>query len=128
MLVPRGAKQAQGAWAFIRFWSGLESPEQAAELHTWGGWLPAMKSVATAAPFTSYVRKYPQLSSFIELLQSPHVQTPPPVPYQTFLLDRVGAAAQSAGRGDLSADAALERLAREVQEERTRRRDLGHAD
>ncbi len=128
MLVPRGAQQAQGAWAFIRFWAGLADPQQAAELHTWGGWLPALKSVAGAGAFTSYVRKYPQLSSFIELLQSPHVQTPPPVPYQTFLLDRIGAAAQSAGRGDLSAEAALERLAREVQEEQARRRNLGHAD
>jgi multiple sugar transport system substrate-binding protein len=128
MLVPRGAKQAQGAWAFIRFWSGLESPEQAAELHTWGGWLPAMKSVATAAPFTSYVRKYPQLSSFIELLGSPNIQTPPPVPFQTFLLDRVGAAAQSAGRGQMSALAAIERLDREVHDEQARRRNLGHAD
>jgi multiple sugar transport system substrate-binding protein len=128
MVVPRGAKRAAGAWALIRFWSGLADPEVAAELYTWGGWLPGLQSVSQAKAFRAYVKRYPQLASFLELLPSPHLQTLPPVPFQTYLVDRIGAADQSASRGDSSAVAALERLSREMAEEQARRRSLGHAE
>jgi multiple sugar transport system substrate-binding protein len=128
MIVPRGAKQAAGAWALIRFWSGLSEPEQAAELHTWGGWLPGVRRVAEAAPFQAYVRKYPQLAGFLRVLPSPALQTAPPVPFQTYLLDRALAADQNASRGTVSPDAALAQLKREVQREQERRKSLGHAE
>ena len=41
MVVPTSARHAEGAWEFIKFWSGFSDPESAAEFHTWGGWLPA---------------------------------------------------------------------------------------
>jgi multiple sugar transport system substrate-binding protein len=128
MIVPHGAKHSAGAWALIRFWSGLADPERAAELFSWGGWLPGLKSVAQAAAFRAYLRKYPQLGSFLELLPSPHLQTLPPVPFQTFVLDRIVSADDAASRGDLSPPAALGRLEVEVSEEQARRRSLGDAE
>jgi multiple sugar transport system substrate-binding protein len=125
MIVPRAARNTAGAWAFIRFWSGLESPRAAAELYTWGGWLPGVRGVAAAPAFVDYLHHYPQFQSFIELLPSENQQTLPPVAFQTFLLDRIRAADEGAARGLLTPRAALERLEREVNEERARQRSVG---
>jgi multiple sugar transport system substrate-binding protein len=125
MIVPRGARQAAGAWAFIRYWSGLGDARASAELYTWGGWLPGLRGVAEAPAFQEYLRRYPQFRAFVELLPSQNQHTLPPVPFQTFLLDRIGAADESTMRGLLSPQAALDRLEREVSEERQRQRSLG---
>ncbi|MCX5759579.1 MAG: extracellular solute-binding protein, partial [Candidatus Hydrogenedentes bacterium] len=45
MIIPKGAKHIEGAWEFIKFWSGLAKPERAAEFYTWGGWLPLNAAV-----------------------------------------------------------------------------------
>ncbi len=128
MLVPRGAKQARGAWEFIRFWSGLAEPERAAEFYTWGGWLPISPAVARAEAYQRYLARYPQFRTFLELMPSKNLETVPPVAFQTYLLDRISAADQSASRGALSPAAALQRLAREMADERARRKELGYAD
>lgn len=125
MIVPRGAKQAAGAWAFIRFWSGLAAPSAAAELYTWGGWLPALRGVTQAEAFQQYLQRYPQFGAFVELLPSQNQQTLPPVPFQTFLLDRISAAEDSTKRNLLTPRAALTRLEREVSEERQRQKSVG---
>jgi multiple sugar transport system substrate-binding protein len=126
MIVPRGAKQARGAWEFIRFWSGLADPVAAAELYTWGGWLPALPAVAQAPAYQRYLERYPQFRTFLELMPSEHLDTVPPVPFQTYLLDRIEAADQAAARGALAPAAALTRLAQEIAQERARRKELGH--
>lgn len=125
MVVPKGAKQTAGAWEFIRFWSGLADPQVAAELYTWGGWLPALRGVASAPVFEGYLQHFPQFRSFVSLLPSENQQTLPPVPFQTFLLDRITAADDAVMRGVLPPRAALERLEREVAEERERQRSVG---
>jgi multiple sugar transport system substrate-binding protein len=126
MLVPRGAKQTAGAWEFIRFWSGLADPEVAAEFYTWGGWLPSLPAVAAAPAYQRYLERYPQFRTFLELMPSEHLATLPPVPFQTYLLDRIESADQAAGRGTLTPSAALQRLTREIDDERARRKELGH--
>ncbi len=126
MIVPRGAKQARGAWEFIRYWSGLEDPAAAAEFYTWGGWLPALPAVARAPAYQRYLERYPQFRTFLDLMPSEHLATVPPVPFQTYLLDRIEAADQAAARGALAPSAALGRLAQEIEQERARRKELGH--
>src|SRR6185369_549422 len=103
-------------------------PQVAAELYTWGGWLPALRGVASAPGFESYLQHFPQFRSFVSLLPSENQQTLPPVPFQTFLLDRITAADDAAMRGLLSPRDTLERLEREVNEERARQRSLGADD
>ena len=45
-LVPRGASNPQGAWAFMKFWSGFAGHEsEAAETCRQGGWIPASQQV-----------------------------------------------------------------------------------
>jgi len=126
MIVPRGAKETRGAWEFIRYWSGLADPAVAAEFYTWGGWLPALPAVARAPAYERYLERYPQFRTFVELMPSEHLVTVPPVPFQTYLLDRIEAADQAAARGALTPAESLARLAREIDQERARRRELGH--
>lgn len=128
LIIPKGARQVDGAWAFSRFWSGLDNPERAAEFYTWGGWLPLSPAVADAPLFQQYVEKHSQFKTFLDMLSSPNLQPTPPVPYQVYLWDRITQADDAAQRGILSPQAAIERLVEEVGHEVDSRRRLGYAE
>ncbi|HEY3414914.1 MAG TPA: extracellular solute-binding protein [Armatimonadota bacterium] len=128
MIIPKGAKQVEGAWEFIKFWSGLEKPERAAEYYTRGGWLPLWPAVANAPKYREYVRKNPQYATFLKILASPYLEPPPPVPYQVFLMDHIARAEDFAVRGILSPEEAMQHLDKEVRDELARRRKLGFKD
>jgi multiple sugar transport system substrate-binding protein len=128
MVVPSSARHAEGAWEFIRFWSGLSDPEAAAEFHTWGGWLPALPAVAKAPAYQSYLAKYPQFRVFLDLMSSENLEATPPVPYQVFLADRISAIDQAAARGVLTPQEAMDALARDVDLELQRRKALRYDD
>ena len=128
MIIPKGAKHVQGAWAFIKFWSGLEDPERAAEFYTWGGWLPLSAAIADAPIYREYIRKHPQFQTFLDVLPSENVQPTPPVPYQVYLWDRITRADESAMRGTISPEGALKRLEKEIAQEIAMRRDFGYKD
>ncbi len=128
MIIPAGADCPKGAWEFIKFWSGLEQPERAAEFYTWGGWLPLNDSIADAKFYREYVEAHPQFQTFIDMLPSKNIHPMPPVPYQDYLADRVQQMDDSAIRGTLTPADALKRLVREIKTERARRREThrGH--
>jgi len=126
MIIPVGAKHVHGAWEFVKFWSGLEEPERAAEFYTWGGWLPLSPAIAEAPIYREYVRKHPQFQTFLDVLPSENIQPTPPVPYQVYLWDRLTQADESAMRGTLTPQGALERLGREVAREITAREEFGY--
>jgi multiple sugar transport system substrate-binding protein len=128
MIVPVSAKRPEGAWAFIRFWSGLSDPERAAEFHTWGGWLPALSSVAKAEAYQDYLRRYPPFRVFVDTMSSNSLEAFPPVPYQIYVTDRVRAIDQATMRGLVSPSDALRELVRDVDRERARRRSLHDED
>jgi len=128
MIVPRGARQAKGAWEFIKFWSGLDQPERAAEFYTWGGWLPLSPAIAASPTYQAYLQKYPQFRTFLELLPSENIQTSPPVPYQTYLSDALSRTEDLVVRGTLTPEAALHRLELDVHKEQQRRKSLGYAE
>ena len=117
MIVPSGAMNKQGALAFMKFWSGVDDPERAAEFYTWGGWLPITPDVAGAPRYQQYIRENPEFETFVKVLASPHVQVSPPVPVQAYLMNRIGSAEDAALRGTLTPRQALERLDEEMQRE-----------
>lgn len=125
MIVPRGAKEPQGAWDFIKFWSGLSNPERAAEFYVMGGWLPLTPAVANAKAYRAYIAEHPQFQSFVDLMSSDAIQTLPPVPYQTFLNDEIGKMEDAALRGTVSPTQALKGLEAKVAAEIKRRKALG---
>ena len=101
MIIPSGAKHKEGAWAFMRFWSGVDNPERAAEFYTWGGWLPITPDVANTPIYQAYCDKYPQFRTFLTIMASPNVQVSPPVPVQAYLMSRMDTAEDAALRGVL---------------------------
>ncbi len=128
MIIPKGAKSVQGAWDFIKFWSGIEKPERAARFYTMGGWLPLSPAVARAPIYQEYLRKYPQFQTFLDGLSSEYVRPLPPVPYQMYLNDRVGRAEDFAVRGSKTPKEALAELERDVKHEVRRRKELGYGE
>jgi len=128
MIIPRGAAQPQGAYEFIKFWSGLENPVRAAEFYTWGGWLPLSQAIADAPVYLEYVKKHPQFKTFLDTLPSENLQPTPPVPYQVYLWDRIGQIDDSAMRGTLTPEQALRTLREDIELERSQRRALGYAE
>ncbi len=72
-VVPRGAKNVSGAWAFIRFWIGLESVDQAARTCAEGGWIPVSSAVIESKSFQDYLGQHPLMATFVELADSDQV-------------------------------------------------------
>ncbi|MBI5093831.1 MAG: ABC transporter substrate-binding protein [Candidatus Hydrogenedentes bacterium] len=128
MIIPTGAKQVQGAWEFIKFWSGVEQPERAAEFYTWGGWLPLTSAVANAPIYRQYVKEHPQFQTFLDILPSDNLQPVPPVAYQMYLWDRVNQADDSAMRGAVTPQQALTRVEQEIARELAIRKESGYVD
>jgi len=126
MIVPSGAKDPIGAWAFIKFWSGLTDPDTAAEFYTWGGWLPLTPAIAQAPIYKAYLKKYPQFQTFVDLMPSKTISVLPPVPYQEFLSDQIGKMEDSALRGTKTPEQALNGLLFAVDHEISRRKELGY--
>jgi multiple sugar transport system substrate-binding protein len=128
MVIPVGAKCPDGAWEFIKFWSGIENPERAAEIYVMGGWLPLKPAIVQAPAYQAYLRKYPQFQTFVDLLSSENIQVAAPVPYTSYLADRVTRANDMALQGLLSPEKALRELETEVRQEQLRRKEFGYVD
>ncbi|MDZ8117614.1 extracellular solute-binding protein [Pontiella agarivorans] len=122
MIVPVGSKNPQGAWAFIKFWTGFDDPEHAAVHYTKAGWLPPLPQIAQSGVFTRYVENHPQFETFINLLDSPNMEPTPPVPFQLLLYDMIKRADESATRGNMTPRQALENLEEGVNNELRRRK------
>lgn len=128
MIIPVGARCPEGAWEFIKFWSGIVEPARAAEFYTWGGWLPLSPAIAEAPVYQKYVAEHPQFQTFLDMLPSENMHPLPPVPYQVYLFDRILSADDAAMRGALTPQAALGRLNQEIMREVDSRREFGYED
>ncbi len=128
LLIPRGSRQPEGAWEFIRFWSGFSEPERAAEFYLWGGWLPITDAIAHSPAYRAYLRRHPALQTFLDLAASPNIVAPPPVSFQAYLISRLSRTEDQAVRGIQTPDLALRSLEEDIARERARRRELGYAD
>ena len=120
MIVPSGAACPEGAWAFMKFWSGLDNPEVAAEFYTWGGWLPINQHVANAPAYRDYLEKHPQFQTFVDALADGDRQVAPPVPLQAFFMNRLYQMEQAVIRQDMTAQEGLRHLRVEFNREEAR--------
>lgn len=126
MMIPRGAKHARGAWAFMRFAVGLDRPDQAARFATEMGWLPFSPAVADSPDFRAFVKKYPQFKTFLGLMTSENLQVAPQGPLQAYAMDADVKANESANRGSLGAAAALAKAQATIDHELMWQRSVGH--
>lgn len=128
LVIPRGAPQARGGWEFIRFWSGLDSPQSAAGYYPILGWMPLSPEVTHAPVYEHWLQEVPQYRTFLQVAESENIRITPPVPYQLYLMDQVKKADDLVTRGTLTPEAALAQLESEVAHERARRKELGYAE
>lgn len=78
-VVPRGAKNPQGAWEFMKFWSGFGGREaEAAQTSAAGAWIPVSQKVVDQPAFQESLTKQPLLAEFVKLAGSEN-QFPIPV-------------------------------------------------
>jgi multiple sugar transport system substrate-binding protein len=115
-VVPRGARNPRGAWAFMKFWSGFGGHEaEAARACAGGGWIPASQQVVDHPTFQAYLERYPLFRTFVELASSPDQVPTPGVPGAQFFQDEVIRAAEDAMYKLVPPRAALENATRRIQ-------------
>ncbi|MBX7166256.1 MAG: extracellular solute-binding protein [Pirellulales bacterium] len=96
-VVPRGARNPQGAWAFMQFWSGFGGHEAAAaETCVAGGWIPASPQVVKQPVLARYQSEHPLFAAFIEQAASDAQVPTPSIPGAATLLLEVNRAAEDA--------------------------------
>ncbi|MCC9607067.1 ABC transporter substrate-binding protein [Blastopirellula sp. JC732] len=83
-VVPRGAKNAAGAWAFMKFWSGLGHETEAAQTCVAGGWIPVSGQVVQQPQFQAFLKEEPMFAQFVDLAGSENQYPIPVVPAGAF--------------------------------------------
>lgn len=119
-IVPRGAKNPQGAVAFMRFWIGLSDPDAAAETCAAGGWIPVSQKVIDSPRLQAHVRAHPLLAPFVQWATSENLFPYPPTRSGMFVKRTLETAAEEAvNHPERSAKEILreaaERIGRQVQ-------------
>jgi multiple sugar transport system substrate-binding protein len=128
MIIPVSAKQTQGAWEFLKFWTGLDNPDRAAAFYNMGGWLPYSPAVANSPTFQRWLKTDPQFQAFLDILASPNCKAPPAIADLQFLRDLMTAAEDDAVHGVATPEQALATLQAKYLEERAKRKELGYND
>ncbi len=96
-VVPRGAKHPQGAWEFMKFWSGFGGHElQAAEACAAGGWIPASHQVIRQPAYQQLLARQPLLQTFVGLAESENQIPTPSLPVASMYYQEVVSAAEDA--------------------------------
>lgn len=126
MIIPQSAKHKDGAYDFVKFWSGISNPDIAAEFYTWGAWLPLSPDVANAPIYKDYLKQNPEFKTFVDMMPSENIDVSPPVSFQVFLNDQIARAEDRAVRGTIAPKQAVAELKAAVDKELARRRKLGY--
>lgn len=78
-VIPKGANSPEGAWEFMKFWSGFRGhASEAAQTCAAGGWIPVSRAVVEQPGFQAYLAEHPLFAEFVRLAESPN-QKPVPV-------------------------------------------------
>jgi len=126
MIVPVSAKDKQGAWEFLKFWTGLDNPDQGADCYTIGGWLPFSPAVANSPNYQNWLKSHRQFQAFLDILGSPNCKAPPAIANVQFLEDLIGRAEDQAVSGAETPEQALKELEDKFKEEEAKRKALGY--
>ncbi len=115
-VVPRGANNPQGAWEFMKFWSGFDGhAAEAARACVAGGWIPCAAEVVAAPVFQDYLQAHPMFAQFVELAQSAHQVPWPQIPVAQYYDEQIREAAQGAMYEGANPREVLEEATRRVQ-------------
>ena len=126
LMIPRASACPKGAWAFVKYWIGMDDAEAGGRNTAAMGWLPYCDRVARSEGYRTYLRKYPRFRTFLDLVASPNLQKFPVTGLQSFATTELDRVQEATGRGTLAPDAALRGLDRTVANEIARQRRLGN--
>ena len=126
LMIPTSAHCPKGAWAFMKYWIGMDDAEAGGKNTSDMGWLPYCKRVATSNAYQAYLKKYPRYQTFLDLVASPNLQRFPVTGLQSYVSGEITKAEESTGRGTLGPDQALKGLEKTVVDEMARQRRLGN--
>jgi multiple sugar transport system substrate-binding protein len=126
LVIPRAARNPQGALAFMKFLVGMSNPELGAQNLAEMGWLPYCDRVANAKSYRAYLQKFPKFQPFVEMMSSPNLEIAPSGPNQSFIMDQIQKANDSVTHGTKPSEQAMDDLVTAVQVEAKRQRRLGH--
>ena len=116
-IVPSNARHKQGAWEFMKFWSGFGGTEaRAAQGSAEGGWIPSSQRVVDQPAYQQAIEKYPLLQTFVELAASENQRPVPPLPIASIYYQEVVAAAQEVLYRGANPEQALRQAAATVRE------------
>lgn len=94
-VVPKLARNKQGAWEFMKFWSGFQGHEaEAAQACAAGGWIPASQQVVDQAAYQQAIERWPLLRTFVRLAASENQVPIPALPVASMYNQEVVRAAQ----------------------------------
>jgi multiple sugar transport system substrate-binding protein len=113
-VIPRRSKNFEGAWAFAKFWIGLDDPTTAAETCELGGWIPVSQSVIDSPRFQKFLADNRLFAEFVDLAGSPN-QFPTPVVEGAAYLQRAFDVAADKAMADPTLDAS--KLLREANDD-----------
>ena len=118
-VIPHGAKQAGGAWEFMKFWSGFSHEKEGSEIEaaricSQGGWVPVSQKVVETERFEGFLEKKPLFRLFVELASSEHQHPTPALPVASFYYRELISAAEDVMYRDADPKQRLERCAERV--------------
>jgi len=94
-VVPSQARHKQGAWQFMKFWSGFDGHEaKAAVACAAGGWIPASQQVVDQPAYQQELQRQPLLKTFVSLASSPDQIPVPSLPVASLYYHEIVQAAQ----------------------------------
>lgn len=126
LMIPRASSCPKGAWAFMKYWIGMDDAEAGGRNVAAMGWLPYCDRVAHSKEYQAYLRRLPKYRTFVDLVASPNLQRFPVTSLQSFVATEIGKAEEATGRGSIGPDQALRGLDKTVGDELARQRRLGN--
>ncbi len=126
LMIPRAANCPKGAWAFMKFWLGMDDAEAGGHNVADMGWLPYCDRVAHSHNYQEYLKKYPRFKTFVDLVASQNLQVFPRSMLQTFATDEITKVEESNNHGTLGAVEGLKHLDQTIADEKARQRRLGN--
>ena len=116
-IVPRRAKCKQGAWEFMKFWTGYGGNEaHAAQVCAAGGWIPPTQRVVDQPAYQQALDATPLLREFVRLARSPYQVPVPSLPVSSIYYQEVNRAAQEVMYRGEDPATALQQAAEAVRE------------
>lgn len=94
-VVPQSARHKQGAWEFMKYWTGFSgNVDAAAKACADAGWIPPSQEIVEQAPYQRALEEQPLLREFVVLAASANERPVPSLPVSSFYYQEVVNAAQ----------------------------------